>query len=151
MRNILPFVLIFALVPLVGCGDGRLQTIRVTGTVTFQGEPLAEAMVAFSPAVEGEGHPAVGTTDANGRFTLQTQMGAAGAGTTPGDYVVTITKWEVVAVAARVDEDTRGAADTAPPPSPRSLIPERFASPLTSGLTATVSRENTVFNFDLTD
>ena len=144
MRTILFFLTIFTTVALVGCGgSGGLATVKVSGIVTFDGEPLAGASVTFDPKTPGQGHEGFATTDANGRYQLSTALGAADAGTTPGDYLVAIRKTE---------EDPN-----APPPArgflPRtiSVIPERYAQTGTSGLTATVeNKRSNEINFALT-
>ncbi len=77
----------------VGCGPWPISTVEVKGTVTYKGQPVEGAQVMFSPIEAEEGAlPAYGTTDAQGKFTLQTQLGAVGAGTTPGMYKVAISK-----------------------------------------------------------
>lgn len=59
----------------------------VTGTVTLDGRPLADALVAFTP--EGPGRTSLGTTDAAGRYRLAYLRDIAGAN--PGRHVVRIT------------------------------------------------------------
>jgi len=150
MRYLLLFVTILAVGVTTGCGDGKIATIKVTGTITFEGEPLADASVNFTPETEGAGHPAYGTTDASGHYVLQTLQGKVDAGTTPGSYLVTISKTEKRAIAAPTGEyDGNSPADDPNQPPPKSLIPERYARVTTSELTATVSKESTVFDFDL--
>lgn len=150
MRNLLLLVTIFMAVAwTTGCGNGKLATIKVTGKVTFDGVPLAGAMVNFSPK-SSEGHPAYGTTDGEGNYTLQTFLGNADAGTTPGEYIVTITKTEGGEVSTGMPEGKSTSDSSAPPPPPKSVIPERYGSSAQSGLSATVSKENRVFDFDLT-
>jgi len=147
MRYLSLFIAILTLLVLtVGCGDGKLATIKVTGTVTYEGEPLAGASIAFSPKIQGEGHPAYGITDANGNYTLQTQLGNVDGGTTAGEYTVIISKREQTTPTGATGTVI---ANTGPPPVPKSLIPERYEQAATSGLTATVSRESKVFNFNL--
>ncbi len=63
----------------------------VTGTVTLDGRPLADAMVAFTP--EGPGRTSLGTTDATGRYRLAYLRDIAGA--RPGRHVVRITTGSV--------------------------------------------------------
>ena len=153
MRNISLFITILAAIVLtIGCGKGKLATINVTGKVTYEGEPLADAAVRFSPK-GAEGNAAYGTTDANGFYKLQTLLGEANAGTTPGEYLVTISKREQL---ERADEDGRNdgpskpsTAPSGPTPMPKSFIPERYESTTTSNLTATVSKESKEHNFDL--
>ena len=147
MRNIFLLITIFTAVALTGCSDGKLKTLKVTGTVTYEGKPLADAMVSFSPKTQGQGNPAYGNTDANGRYKLQTHLGVADGGTTPGEYTVIISKREKNEPLPQSD----GPSGTPPPvpPIPKSLIPERYENAATSGFTATVSKSNNVFDFEL--
>jgi len=137
-----------AVILTTGCGDGKLSTINVSGTVTFDGQPLAGATVNFSPQ-SSEGQPAYGVTDADGKYKLQTLLGNPDAGTTPGEYAVTISKTEKE-VSTGMSEGSSKRDTSAPPPPPKSLIPERYGRADKSGLTATVGKESTVINFDLT-
>ncbi|MCA9268343.1 MAG: hypothetical protein KDA41_07720, partial [Planctomycetales bacterium] len=54
-----------------GCGSDHPRTYAVTGTVTFDGAPLADAEVTFIPRA-GQGRHSSGTTDAQGVFHLRT-------------------------------------------------------------------------------
>jgi len=69
-----------AAVTILACGCGRPAHIPelgdVSGTVTLDGRPLAKATVAFEPA---EGRPSLGTTDAQGAYTLEFAGGYKGA------------------------------------------------------------------------
>jgi hypothetical protein len=71
------------LVALVGCGDGGAKVIPVSGRVTLNGKPLANANVLFSPIGKpGEvnaGDGSTGKTNADGEYTLTTSHGLAGA------------------------------------------------------------------------
>ncbi len=60
--------------------------IPVEGTITFEGEPLANAEVMFDSADFPRGF---GTTDENGRFTVTTRQ--FGAGLPAGRYRVLVT------------------------------------------------------------
>lgn len=59
---------------LIGCGTDGPELANVTGTVTFDGQPVPDATVTFIPQ-EGQGSPSYGHTDVDGhyvmRFTLQ--------------------------------------------------------------------------------
>lgn len=61
-----------ALLALVGCGGGP-QLAEVEGTLKLKGKPLDKIQVEFWP--EGSGPRSMGTTDAQGRFTLLTDDG----------------------------------------------------------------------------
>jgi hypothetical protein len=63
---------VIALVTGVGCSGSsdRPPLAYASGTVTFQGKPLADADVSFNP--EAGGRSAYGRTDAEGKFELTT-------------------------------------------------------------------------------
>ncbi|HVC94924.1 MAG TPA: hypothetical protein VND64_14610 [Pirellulales bacterium] len=66
----------------------------VSGTVTYNGNAVVGALVAFHPVDPNSGgHSALGTTDAAGKFTLQTPEGGTklAKGAMVGDYQVAIT------------------------------------------------------------
>ena len=116
-----------------GCGanDGS-QPIRAGGVVTYQGKPLPNAEVVFAP--EDQRRVANAITDGEGRFSLGTYR--PGDGALPGKHRVTII--------------ARGPAKQPPPGSPAALMPEdytvpgdplipaKYFSPATSGLSAVV-------------
>ena len=80
---------------LTGCSSSsRPPTYPVTGTVTWQGKPLAGAAITFVPTGEGEAASAI--TDAEGKYALTTWE--AGDGARPGEYRVKVSKQEVAAV-----------------------------------------------------
>ena len=131
-----------------GCNKSKaIKTDLVTGVVKMDGEPLVKATVTFFP-VDNNGSTAVGTTDANGKYTLQTQLGAADAGTTPGDYVVTVSK--------KVNEPT-GKQEWSESDGKmmditvgKETVPEKFTNKKTSGFTATVvANQANNFDFDV--
>ena len=66
-----------------GCSDGQFPLASISGTVTFDGEPLEGAEVVFAPmerdGVIEVGPVSVGHTDQEGRFTLKTVKGQQGA------------------------------------------------------------------------
>ncbi|QDU36242.1 hypothetical protein Mal4_05260 [Maioricimonas rarisocia] len=78
-REILLWSTVLLLPLAVGCGgtSDQPELGEVTGVVTLDGEPLADARVVFSP-VEG-GQSSEATTDAQGKYALVyrgEQMGA---------------------------------------------------------------------------
>lgn len=69
-----------------GCGGGEAQPVPVapvSGQVTLDGEPLAEAQVLFLPQGQGEqelSSPSRGVTDSQGHYSLTLELdGRAGA------------------------------------------------------------------------
>ena len=131
-----------------GCKKSTaIKTDVVTGTVMMDGAPLVGAIVSFLPA-DTNGSTAVGTTDANGKYTLQTLLGAADAGTTPGDYVVTISK--------KVNEPT-GKQEWSESDGKmidlvlaKELVPAKFSDKkLTPHKATVVSGQANIFDFDV--
>jgi hypothetical protein len=74
----------------VGCG-GPKNVGGVTGTVTLGGQPVADALVTFSPTAEG-GSSGVGKTDSAGKYTLGYSAGVQGAH--EGENLVRITTYQ---------------------------------------------------------
>src|SRR5437870_5117851 len=54
-------------VAITGCGDSGPTIVPVTGTLTYKGKPVTNAVVDFMPE---NGRPSWGATDADGRFKL---------------------------------------------------------------------------------
>ncbi len=84
------FVFIFQ-----GCGgSNEYETTPVSGVVTCQGKPVANATVNFTPVADGSraagqrGRVALGLTDKDGRFTLTTYKDGDGA--IIGKHIVTV-------------------------------------------------------------
>jgi hypothetical protein len=129
-----------------GCGSKNEDRAPVQGTVTYQGQPLANALVVFMPETPDK-LPATGLTNASGRYQLMTMV--AGDGASIGKHRVTIT--------ARAEEKkppdgqllTGLQGDAASEAAP--LIPERYFMPDTSGLTAVVTDQGITADFELKD
>lgn len=66
---------VVVLVLLAGCGSGG-KVAPVSGTITLDGKPLSNALVAFQPIADaGKPSPGMGSTgvtDATGKYTLKT-------------------------------------------------------------------------------
>ena len=159
-RPIHVYLAIIALSSMVGCPRSAIdhpETREVTGNVTFNGATVAGAMVSFSPKAD-DGYAAVGVTDNQGNFTLQTFETADGA--VPGDYAITVSKsvqesYEDEGSTAedpskaylKLDSlglDPHGNGKSSPSgvsaePVAQDLLPEKYKNRATSGLGATVS------------
>ena len=118
----------------VGCSpSGRLAgLVPCEGTVTYKGEPLAEALVTFVPM--GEGRTANARTDATGKFVTETLNPKDGI--YPGDYRVSVSKNEFYGEAPPPRMGAEGM-EYFPQPQ-RSVIPTKYEEHNTSGLTLTV-------------
>jgi hypothetical protein len=128
-----------------GSGSGDPSLVSVSGTVTHSGNPVAGATVTFH-ALEGSGS-AFGMTDADGVYSLTTAPGNSGA--RPGDYAVTITKIEI----SGGDDLPEDHPDYGKKPlarqSAKSVLPEKYGDPKSSGLTVTVEEKSTSIDFVL--
>ena len=147
MQIIVISFLLAGIVLFTGCNKARIPGLaKCEGTVTWKGDPVEGARVAFIPKSAPNGRGAFGVTDATGTFkatTLDTNDGIM-----PGEYFVTVTK----RIASR-----GGAAPAAmenAPDTPREgrnaapgveqftetyFIPRIYANKETSGLTAVIS------------
>lgn len=132
------FGLLLVALSLTGCGGDGLQPLQ--GTVTLDGQPLADAAVSFSP-VEG-GRPASGKTDADGKFVLASFK--AGDGLPVGSYKVTIVKIDTKQQAQAAPESAgdgdspESAAMGAVEQGVTFVTPIKYSSPLTTDLVVDV-------------
>jgi hypothetical protein len=74
-----------------GCGGDGLKRVPVEGTVTAKGAAVSGATVLFMPQGETLGEGAIGTTDADGHYTL---LGSrqGDTGIVPGRYKVRVSR-----------------------------------------------------------
>lgn len=147
------FFLTIVAAMVLGCGQGGPAVNQVTGVVMLDGEPVADADVGFSPIEPGQGLSAVGKTGADGSFVLNAQGARPGRGTTVGDYVVTVRKYEIPPPVPQVSSDDPNYEPSGPSRNPpaelRSLVPKTYVDKATSPLKATVTKGVNSFKFDL--
>jgi hypothetical protein len=126
-----------------GTSEERVPVYRTSGKITFEGKPLAGALVLFRKAeVDPKVPSPIGTTGEDGTFTLHTYEPDDGA--PPGDYLV--------AVSIRPpNRDGGGGLAKKKDEAPAIIVRGRYADPKTSGLKATVKPiGNTLDPIDLT-
>jgi hypothetical protein len=132
---------------LIGCGgpkDGQLPTAQVSGQVSYRGSPLGQGEVKFIPVQAGVGaRVAYGTLNEQGSYRLGTYGQDDGA--VLGDYQV------VVESRAEIPADVAQHATKHDLARAKPMIPERYADPSKSGLTAHVAEGGNTFDFDLKD
>lgn len=153
-----------AVISLPGCGKKiSIDAVAVSGAVTLDGQPLADALVTLNP-LNPDGKAASGRTDAAGQFKVSTFVTAAQAteGAIPGDYAVTVSRPPVGTLKPPAGDPSSMSKEQlmqmsgragagAPPPQPAVQIPPRYADPQQSGLKATiVSGNNPPLQFPLT-
>lgn len=115
--------------PFVGCGSSgppgpeKLPVVPAAGTVNYQGNPVANADVAFQHS-EGK-VTATAKTDSSGHFTLKSYATEEGA--PAGTYKVTVS-------VSGAQEIEPGVLAPEPPGGFKSPIPAKYGSPTTSDL-----------------
>lgn len=98
---------------------GSAPTVPAAGRLTYQGKPLADIDVVFTPS---QGRRGTGTTDAEGRFRISTF--AKGDGAVPGQHRVTL--WPAGPLVNQIDENPAARSQAAAPKLP---FPARYSSP----------------------
>jgi len=115
-KKIIGLFCVALMVTLVGCGASHPTLTIVTGTVTYDGEPLADATVAVMPdGGDGTSKPADGVTDASGQFKLTTTFpdGAIVDGAVEGSYTLRVVKYEKVDMPTDEGEPPADGSDPA--------------------------------------
>lgn len=116
-----------------GCGPGGPEIASVSGRVTMDGKPLANAAVIFIPE---NGRPAGATTDSDGKYVLNFTQGRRGA--IPGKSSIRIT----------TERDGTPGENGKSIPGSRETVPMKYNA--ASTLTFNVEpNKNNVANFDL--
>ena len=137
-RSPFPFgpVAVLLILIVLGCAAkdrwqaGRPPVHPVSGSVTYDGKPLPQAIITFLP-VTGS-HTAFGRSDDQGNFRLTTFDDGDGA--VAGDYNVTVTR-----IVVENEPDPRDPEHLPPlHHAEYSMIPENYAEADKSGLTLTV-------------
>ena len=140
-------VLVAAVLSFVaGCGSGLRPiagSVGVSGTVTFNGQPLEQGMVRFAPESGGKAQPATGQIK-NGKFTMLTTASSPG---------VVVGKYKVSIISNKPFTPPPLKPGTPPDPKakfePESLIPTKYNAIETSGLEADVTAAVTSLTFAL--
>lgn len=134
MRQMTAILVICSVFGLSGCATQekipRPKTVPASGIVTLDGTPVDKASVMFI-ATAGNNH-ATGTTDSSGKFVLKAFPEKDGA--VPGAYKVEVNKTLVTSLGADGDEGTVKV---------EYGLPIKYATNITSGLTATIPEAGT--------
>jgi hypothetical protein len=130
----------------VGCGrsdSNRWYVAPVSGTVTMDGMPVSNAVVAFIATGSTRGQGACGRTDKAGKYQLSATR--AGRGAPLGQYRVMITTF------VRPDGTALPPGSDVPPiTSPaKQLLPDRYSTRERTVLTATVHDTVNTIDFAL--
>lgn len=119
-----PTQIVFALLIMtaIGCSDGRPARLKASGQVLLNGEPLTFNGNGFVQIVPENSRPATGKINPNdGTFTLTTFENQDGV--TAGTHRVTVTAMAFTSSGSTIN-----------------LLPEKYSSTSTSGLTVTIEK-----------
>lgn len=126
-----------ACVVTIGCGP-RFVLHPVSGTVTLDGAPVPDVVVSFQP---DSGPAAMGMTDSAGRYNLRTP--GRGQGAVGGRHAVWLEPLPSDGGQPFAETAVPAARDTA------TVVPLRYLSPSTSGLSAVVTNDTAVIDLEL--
>ena len=132
-------VLFLILMTIAGCSGDDRGLAPVSGTVLFNGKPLPNAGVIFTPD-EDNIRVGVGSTDKDGKYKLTSFQINDGAKI--GKYAITIR-------AEEGGDSKLKPADALDFVRGKIITPLKYSRPETSGLTAEVARKNNVIDFQL--
>jgi hypothetical protein len=121
LRNLAATFLLGLMLLQFGCGS-RDGVVPVSGVVSLEGQPLADANIILHPITAAGAGPFVATSDAAGKFALGPSAGPAGSGAVPGEYRLTISTLKMAPV-------TDGRDDAVP----KVLTPERVPNNYSRG------------------
>jgi hypothetical protein len=134
----LRFACLYAALWLTGCwGESQFETAPVRGTVTYQDKPLSQGTIMFVP--NDDRPSATGEIQPDGGYRLTTYTEHDGA--VLGDHTVMITAVEDDS--GKLPEERSGL--------PKLLIPVKYSSNSSSGLTAEVKAGGNTIDFTLSD
>lgn len=130
-----------------GCGGKQYSgptLVPVSGTVTLDGKPLANATVSFVPVGTTPGRTCYGATGPDGRYELVADAEHKGA--PAGDFAVLCNKW-VLADGSDYPRDSQVSPLEA---GGRELLPPWYSQEGLSELKATVPAGGGTIDFKLT-
>jgi len=138
-------IALFPLLVALGCSNHGPKMGSVTGVVTTDdGQPVAQAQIAFIPDVPGI-RAATDVTDANGAYRLSTFKPNDGA--LVGTYKVTVAK--IAPYEGKIPEGMGGAYEEVMEAQGKPLLPVRYFQARTSGLVAEVKSGSNRHDFIL--
>jgi len=148
-NSLLPLLCLLMVLNMSGCSDGRMKTEHVSGVITLDGVPLADAAVGFGPKVPGQGAVGFARTNEKGEYVLQAMNGRPDAGTLPGEYAVTVAKYKLVPTGRKETDPYTGEAKDEM--TSVFIFPEMaaYANADTTPFSATVVKGKNRFDFDV--
>jgi hypothetical protein len=126
---------------LAGCGSDRVPVAPVEGKVFLRGRPLESGWVTFQPT--NGGPAATGEIEKDGTFRLSTYENGDGAPI--GTHKVAVASFR------KPTAQEQAAMAGSEPLDAIPILPQKYLTPATSGLTAEVKPQNEPYRFELVD
>jgi hypothetical protein len=124
----------------LGCRDPNQPELHpVSGTVTLDGQPLANAAVMFLPRGSTLGNACLGYTDETGKYILAPERGG-GEGAPEGEFAVIVSKTK---------EPPPGTPPGAAETDADQMLPSAYWDSAKTVLSAKVPKGGGTVNFDL--
>lgn len=133
-----------------GCGERALPAlVAVKGTLLLDGKPLPHAEIRFQPSQSGlpTDSGALGVTDNDGKFTLET---AGKPGAIAGEHIVSIAEGPAPAEARGDSAEAQMAATNLQNSLGNRPIPKIFATSATSPTRVTVKADQQDYEIRIT-
>jgi hypothetical protein len=128
-----------------GCGPSGPERAVLSGTVTYQGQPVKEGVIRFIP-IKGTEGPSWGAHIVDGRYK------AAGKGGVPvGTHKVEILAYHTKPRPARSADSPPSGFELDVPPPREQYIPEKYNTATVLELTIPPGSGKVIRDFDLTE
>ena len=143
-------IFVLLCLPVMGCGNrAPFKTEPIDGTVTLENQPLVGAIVGLSP-MDSEQKPAYAKSDSQGKFRVTSvEGGLNGKGAMAGIYKICVSKNAQVRALSSEELKYLKSRGLKEKFDTISLIPEKYVSTETSGLTFEVKPGKNVLNINL--
>lgn len=145
-----PWLWCLSLVVLLSGCTGSPAESKLSGVLTWEGEPLDNCLLTFLPQQTTSIAAASAVTDAQGRYELRTNDEYR-RGIPVGDYIVTVQDLSVSTGVVRRDRGTIEDSIPAEPPQPPrpSRVPSRYADASQTKLRVNAQSGAQVFEINL--
>ncbi|MDR3182155.1 MAG: carboxypeptidase-like regulatory domain-containing protein [Planctomycetaceae bacterium] len=139
MKHLITITLLVVTLAASGCGQRGLKgLVKVSGTITLNGQPFEGASILFLPQTP-DTRSASALSDAGGNFQITTLQ--SNDGVQPGDYLISVSKvrleggtpYEELLALGRA-----GRENEIKKPTRIESVPEKYLKAETSGLKITV-------------
>lgn len=135
----------------LGCGGdpNKPKLGRVSGTVTYNGEPVPKGIVTFVPTDSATGQSATGEIGPDGSYELTTFT--QGDGAVLGNHLVLVQSMEMDPSIEGGSMPIPDAQGNLPIDPPKYLVPAKYSSTSTTDLNVTVESGRNTHDLALTD